>query len=151
MTTYNTNIYNLEKPFLFMKNKFDLELFKIKFAYQEAIIKHQQSTLNKLYFLFSPLFPKIPYDYDILIKKERYYIKKYSLSAENLYKMFTTQNGLCAICKCTLCGCKVVVDHNHQTHKVRALVCEPCNILLGQKEYISNKPIKIKEYLNKYN
>lgn len=48
-------------------------------------------------------------------------------------KFFNKQKGCCAICgthqanlKTTLC-----VDHNHQTKKIRGLLCNRCNLLLG--------------------
>lgn len=43
--------------------------------------------------------------------------------------MFARQGGRCAICGAD--DQKLVVDHNHQTRKVRSLLCHLCNALIG--------------------
>jgi hypothetical protein len=43
--------------------------------------------------------------------------------------MFQRQNGKCAICCQT--ERKLVVDHNHTTNKVRGLLCNACNSVIG--------------------
>jgi hypothetical protein len=76
----------------------------------------------------------------------------------NLYEK---QHGLCAICSVPLKiefglgkgGTKLCVDHNHQTGKVRGLLCKRCNTGLGVLgdtaeqlnkaiSYIANPPFK---------
>jgi len=51
--------------------------------------------------------------------------------AESLIK---THNGLCDICKTDVAGFGrkgFCIDHNHETGKVRGLLCQKCNIGLG--------------------
>lgn len=62
--------------------------------------------------------------------------KKYGLSPEDLKKTHTQQNGCCAICgiKGEHGGHKndsLCVDHDHDTGKIRALLCPRCNKALG--------------------
>lgn len=58
---------------------------------------------------------------------------RYGITLEEYNMKFSEQNGCCAICRKhqteiikTLC-----VDHNHETGKVRALLCDDCNKGLG--------------------
>ena len=73
---------------------------------------------------------------------------KYGITPDQFKQMFETQQGKCAICNeepKTKRG--LHVDHNHETGKVRGLLCHGCNVALGSfKEDIGllNKAI---EYL----
>jgi len=58
----------------------------------------------------------------------RHRIKKYGLTVEQFEKMMEDQKGSCAICNREL---PLVIDHCHNTGKVRKLLCTPCNIGLG--------------------
>ena len=78
---------------------------------------------------------------------------RYGITKEDYEKMLLKQNGGCAICGKTKSGHKntdeMVVDHCHKTKKVRGLLCNRCNTLLGliddNPEFIEN----ITNYLNK--
>lgn len=54
---------------------------------------------------------------------------RYRLTRQEFSEMQARQNGKCAICKLKR---KLVVDHNHQTGNVRALLCQNCNSAIGQ-------------------
>jgi hypothetical protein len=46
--------------------------------------------------------------------------------------MEAAQKHVCAICgKVNRAGRRLVIDHDHRTGKVRALLCDPCNLVLG--------------------
>ncbi|KKN26953.1 hypothetical protein LCGC14_0869490 [marine sediment metagenome] len=47
--------------------------------------------------------------------------------------MFSTQNGECAICgtHSSELDQALSVDHDHSTGKVRGLLCNSCNLMLG--------------------
>lgn len=66
------------------------------------------------------------------IAKNRAYQRKalYGLSDDEFRKLVAAQGGKCALCgrqpKSVLC-----VDHDHQTNKVRGLLCNGCNRGLG--------------------
>ncbi len=56
--------------------------------------------------------------------------RKYGISLAEFDRLLAEQDGACAICGRTsdetLC-----VDHCHQTHKIRGLLCRRCNAGLG--------------------
>lgn len=60
----------------------------------------------------------------------------YGLTLEQYSKMEQDQGGLCAICRQEPPPSKqgLVVDHNHQTGKVRGLLCNRCNTTLRYVE-----------------
>lgn len=73
----------------------------------------------------------------------------FGLTIEQYNEMYESQNGCCAICKRhqstinrTLC-----VDHDHDTNKIRRLLCSKCNTNLGI--YEENKEL-FEEYLKEF-
>lgn len=59
--------------------------------------------------------------------------RQYGLTREGHAALVAEQAGTCAICK-TACstGRDLAVDHDHTTGKVRGLLCQACNVTLGQ-------------------
>jgi len=53
---------------------------------------------------------------------------QYKLSIKEYYRMLKKQNNRCAICKEKH---KLNIDHNHETGKVRGLLCHNCNQGIG--------------------
>ncbi|OYV41134.1 MAG: hypothetical protein B7Z80_02660 [Rhodospirillales bacterium 20-64-7] len=58
--------------------------------------------------------------------------QKYGLTEEQFNRKLEKQNFICEICKTT--PDKFYVDHNHDTGKVRGLICHHCNIILGMSK-----------------
>jgi hypothetical protein len=63
-------------------------------------------------------------------------LAKYGLTIEEYKFMLELQEGTCTICKTSpiengLFSATLVVDHDHETGKVRALLCNGCNQGLG--------------------
>lgn len=59
-------------------------------------------------------------------------LRKYGLTLYAYQRMLERQKGACAICKRPeLDVGGLVVDHNHDTGKVRGLLCGSCNTALG--------------------
>jgi hypothetical protein len=62
--------------------------------------------------------------------RDRHYKRTYGITLEQYQSMFYEQNGKCAICKKSS-DKRLVVDHSHETGKVRGLLCSNCNTALG--------------------
>lgn len=71
----------------------------------------------------------------------------YGITMEEYEAMWKRQGGKCAICGVSENGRKLSVDHSHKTGKVRELLCQHCNVVLGQIE--SYLP-KMLPYLEKH-
>jgi hypothetical protein len=68
-------------------------------------------------------------------KTNAQYMATYGITLSQYNDMFDLQEGCCAICDLTLeqTGKKrLYVDHCHTTGKVRGLLCQHCNFVLGQ-------------------
>lgn len=73
----------------------------------------------------------------------------YGINLEDYNRLYTQQDGKCAICK----NWEEVlsVDHCHDTERVRALLCGTCNFGLGAFKDKIELLRKAIEYLEKYN
>lgn len=66
-------------------------------------------------------------------------LNKHKISSNQYKEIFEEQNGLCAICnleetkKSRTAGnvCRLALDHNHSTGKIRGLLCHHCNAAIG--------------------
>lgn len=48
-------------------------------------------------------------------------------------RLMVEQGGVCAICgQACASGMRLAIDHNHQTGKLRGLLCRDCNTSLGK-------------------
>jgi Recombination endonuclease VII len=76
----------------------------------------------------------------------KYQLKKFGLDDKQYNKILFQQNNCCAICKTDVGHysksnkkCRLAVDHDHKTGKVRGLLCNSCNRALGLlKDSITN-------------
>ncbi|KKM75769.1 hypothetical protein LCGC14_1386810 [marine sediment metagenome] len=60
------------------------------------------------------------------------YKLKYGISLVTYDYIWDRQGGVCKICKLpNKNGKRLAVDHNHETGKVRGLLCANCNVMLG--------------------
>ncbi len=76
--------------------------------------------------------------------------RKYGITLKEYNKLLLKQGGVCAICRNKGNGKALSVDHNHQTGKIRGLICSSCNLTLGYaKENVDRLENCIK-YLNFY-
>lgn len=59
--------------------------------------------------------------------------KNYGITVEDYERMLQDQNGVCAICQ-NACpsGKNLAVDHDHETDRIRGLLCMNCNQGLGK-------------------
>jgi hypothetical protein len=65
--------------------------------------------------------------------KNWHLIQKFGITLEQYNEMLTKQNDCCAICGRHKSELKkaLAVDHNHETLKIRGLLCEKCNRGIG--------------------
>lgn len=76
---------------------------------------------------------------------------KYGISAAEYDRRLADQGGRCAMCSTTDPGNRwgvFVVDHDHSTGAVRALLCGPCNGSLGHYEKVR---LLAEAYLRRFN
>jgi hypothetical protein len=71
---------------------------------------------------------------------ERVHRYLYGITREERHKIFEAQGRKCAACKSEFPGNKHgwVLDHDHETSKVRGVLCHSCNVALGSvKDFTS--------------
>ena len=64
--------------------------------------------------------------------------KEYGISADDWDRMHREQNGVCLLCG-QRADDPLVVDHDHKTGRVRGLVHNRCNVLLGRVEILTGR------------
>ena len=81
----------------------------------------------------------------------------YGLTVEEYAKMYKEQDGLCAICgkpetvrNHSHVISALAVDHNHETGRVRGLLCSNCNKGIGNLKEDETILLNAIEYLKKY-
>lgn len=83
-----------------------------------------------------------------LAKKDAELKRLYNISIDDYLAMFKDQNMVCKVCK-SECKTKnsLSVDHDHNTGKVRGLLCNRCNRAIGMFEDNPDLLIKAAKYL----
>jgi len=78
-------------------------------------------------------------------------IRYYGIDFETWARMFEAQGGACASCSDPLAhGRSTHIDHDHDTGKVRGLLCQGCNIALGFLESSKAKIDALRRYIEKH-
>jgi hypothetical protein len=78
---------------------------------------------------------------------------KYGITQADYDRMYTRQNGRCAICDQpgdSGGSVGLVVDHNHKTGTVRSLLCRHCNTMLGLGQDSIRVFLNAANYLRKH-
>lgn len=87
---------------------------------------------------------------ELLYQRKHYLQKKYGISLAEYDKLLAEQNGVCAICQGPPRTFRhLVVDHDHKTGQVRGLLCQPCNVGLGQFEDDESRLRRALEYMGR--
>lgn len=90
----------------------------------------------------------------IVVKRKSHFKKTYNITIEERDSMLEAQDFQCAICSKVLTldfkdGRKgnntPKVDHNHETGKVRSILCNTCNVYLG---YVDENPMMLRNVLH---
>lgn len=73
--------------------------------------------------------------------------RKYGITLAEYDQMLEEQHGVCAICGgADPSGRRLAVDHDHETGKVRGLLCTSCNTRLG---FLEIHRAAIRQYLSR--
>ena len=70
--------------------------------------------------------------------------RRYGLTIESRKQMYVDQDGRCLLCDRLIPYSDTVVDHDHDTDKVRGLLCRHCNTSLG---WFENRKERILRYI----
>lgn len=86
---------------------------------------------------------------DPLASRRKELKRLYNITLEEYAEIFKNQGEVCAICKNT-CSTKksLSVDHDHETGRVRGLLCNKCNVGLGSFRDSKILLLRASEYLN---
>ena len=77
---------------------------------------------------------KVKKSYNAEVQRGYTFKSKYGLTLNDYEQMFAQQNGRCALCGTDEPGGqwgRLCVDHDHETGRIRALLCNCCNIAIG--------------------
>lgn len=101
-----------------------IECLKIWFQTPDGI-----KSKRKAHSKFDKKFNSNPDNY-----RNRNFKSKYGITLDDYNRMHAEQNGVCAIChkEETVKKLHLAVDHSHATNRVRGLLCNRCNLLLGK-------------------
>ncbi|OYV96183.1 MAG: hypothetical protein B7Z62_08725 [Deltaproteobacteria bacterium 37-65-8] len=76
--------------------------------------------------------------------------KKYGITIGDYYDIMKSQGGTCKICKAPskIKGTRrLAIDHDHNTGKVRGLLCLQCNVMIGMSNDNPDRLINAANYL----
>jgi hypothetical protein len=59
-------------------------------------------------------------------------LRKFGITPDEYDAMLERQGGVCAVCKDPPTYKRLAVDHDHEAGKIRQLLCERCNLVLGK-------------------
>ena len=94
-------------------------------------------------------------------KRNEKYLKMYGITLDEYNEILQQQHGVCAICKQPETSVdsrtnqvrNLAVDHCHTTNKVRGLLCNNCNNMLGRSKdnvvILANAIDYLKLYMDK--
>lgn len=107
-----------------------------------------QTLLKEPRDLRSPKGKRVHTPETVRLKFERYLAEEYGIDTEDWARMYEAQAGLCPGCKRKLTfDRKTHVDHCHVTKRVRGLLCNDCNLLLGNADDNVETLLNLVEYL----
>ncbi len=82
-------------------------------------------------------------------------LKEFGMTVDDYMALYEKQNGQCAICGSESASNGIrknfCVDHDHETGKVRGLLCHNCNVSVGLMKDTPSLLRKAAEYLESFN
>ncbi len=83
-------------------------------------------------------------------ERETYLLRKYGITAEDYDRRLEEQGGVCAICKEARPEERTLhVDHDHDTGKIRGLLCFRCNNAIGDLRDDVDLVFRMLDYLDR--
>lgn len=79
--------------------------------------------------------------------KDRALKKNYGISLVTFNAILETQGGHCALCPRDQDMC---LDHDHETKKIRGILCRKCNLMLGHGDDDATRMRAAATYLEKH-
>lgn len=80
--------------------------------------------------------------------KNSHLVRNYGITLDQMNAMFLAQGSACAICRSkTTKGLNWHVDHCHQTGRVRGVLCNHCNLMIGHAKDRIETLLAAVEYL----
>lgn len=76
--------------------------------------------------------------------------RNYGLSPADVDRIRDLQNGKCLCCNIDLAISKECVDHCHETGKVRGLLCNRCNVVIGMMNEDVNSINRMAAYISNW-
>lgn len=73
--------------------------------------------------------------------------RKYAMSIDDFEAMWADQGGVCITCSTSLDDVKACVDHDHDTGRVRGILCHNCNVSAGLLKDSPRIAASLSEYL----
>lgn len=81
--------------------------------------------------------------------RAQHFLKTYGITLKQRDALAKKQGGVCAVCKSIGKDGKLNVDHDHETGRVRGLLCTGCNVALGAIKEDPNTLKALYRYLRK--
>ncbi len=83
-------------------------------------------------------------------RRSRYYQRTYGITLEKYQDMLKDQGGVCYICRRAPGKRILAIDHNHLNSEVRKLLCNQCNVGLGNFDEVPGRLRAAAEYLESH-
>lgn len=82
----------------------------------------------------------------------KYRLENHGMTIGDYEKLLLAQDGRCAICGVDVCELseRLCIDHNHDTGRVRGLLCRQCNWILGRTRKDPDMLSASAAYLERY-
>ena len=121
---------------------------------RRAVCKQCVKSAQRAWRKARPDYEKIRYQQTKTETRERHLLRKYGIGLAQYQRLLRHQNNVCAICagkESAQFKNVLHVDHCHASGKVRGLLCNGCNRMLG---YAKDEPKTLRRaaaYLNFHN
>lgn len=93
------------------------------------------------------LLARLRYQKNAQKELDRIRLKKYGITGDEFRKILKYQNFKCPVCNRKITK-NLSVDHNHLTGRIRGLICNNCNLAIGNADESSERLRALARYLN---